>query len=262
VPHREDSGAPTGALAWLPLLDELARHRQKGDTRAIVATVDRMAALSSTTSQPERAVQYGEEAVSLCRAAGDRPALGAALHRLAHLAYTQDEMARARALREEALALYWEIDDTHGIAASLWGLANVARRQHDQEKAVALYEESVMHYRRLGEKYGLGATLWALAHTIGVEADGRRYSALTAESLRVRGIGVADDAPWPTKRPARQRVDSFDFDIGLALNDETDEQRAATMATVTAAGRARGPFARAAVPAWLQRLAEIVRGRR
>lgn len=115
---------------------------------------------------PDTAVHWGEQALTLHRALGNRWGEAEALFTLGHAACDRRDFVHARKLVEESLALFEEIGDESYAAAATWMLGWVHSGLDDNPRALAFYESALERARAAGIATLTSLTLYSLSEKL------------------------------------------------------------------------------------------------
>jgi predicted ATPase/transcriptional regulator with XRE-family HTH domain len=137
------------------------------------------------------ALDAGEEALAMARAAGNTDGESAALHLLGLAAFDHGEWTQARAHMHAALAIDRELDYRHGVAFQLSNLGDVAFAQGDLAEAAALGEEALAIWRELGDDWSVAWALAPLGRVAQAQGESARAVTLLRQSL-VSGARLGD----------------------------------------------------------------------
>ncbi len=131
----------------------------------------------------ERAREFFEESLDLCRSTWNQRATASALHKLALLALVQGDLSRAIPLLEESVALWREFGDQRGIAEHLIALGTALFQQGDVERASTLFEESLASARASEDRLSTAWALYSLAYIGLAHSEYGRAMALITECI-------------------------------------------------------------------------------
>jgi predicted ATPase/DNA-binding CsgD family transcriptional regulator len=178
--YRNDVAAAQTALA-----EASECYRRLGRTDGLVEVLQCQALVAQSLGENRRAVQLGEEALSLSRASGDDARIAESLCYLSRATRELGNYEHATAFAREALALQRAARNRGGTAVALMVLGDVARDLGQTTDARTYCEESLAIFRELGEPLGEGFSLNNLALAAYGEGDLELARALSEESLAI-----------------------------------------------------------------------------
>jgi predicted ATPase len=120
--------------------------------------------IATTRHQYDRAVEFGNQSLSLFRELGDQLGIAQTISDLGMLLLEQGNCAQAATLVEESLALYRALGDLHGIAAALNGLGEIARADGDVSNAARYYAESFGLWQAQQDPFGMITSLLGVGY--------------------------------------------------------------------------------------------------
>jgi CHAT domain-containing protein/tetratricopeptide (TPR) repeat protein len=152
----------SAAAAWRKLKD------LHGEADALL----QIGSIYNGLSDPKKAMEYDEQALTLRRASGDRAGEGEALNNMG-VAYTSlGETNRALEILNQALPLRKAAGDLSGVAETLHNLTAVYVTQSEFQLALASEQEALTIYRTMGDRLseatasnGMGVVLFTLGET-------------------------------------------------------------------------------------------------
>ena len=168
-----------------------------------------------------RALELGEESLSLARETGDKEIIAVSLRILGFGTIAQRDYDRGRALLEESLSLSREVGDKWSVAFMLLVFGTGGLAQGDYGRRVELGEESLTLFREMGDKWGIAGSLLYLGNTALIEGNHERAVELIEESLSLsRQLGSKGSINWSLLYLGRVALFQGDYDRAVELLEE------------------------------------------
>lgn len=172
----------------------LTLYREVGNEQGVAFALNNVGTQALDQGQFERAANFFEECIALCRnldrrqRLDDKRILSYAVHNLGEVARFQKRYERAAALHEEALALFRELEDTWAISRQLTFLGLVRKMLGDYHQATMHFNESLLLGRRLNNKECIAEALEAYAGLAIAQAQPERAARLWGAAERLREV--------------------------------------------------------------------------
>lgn len=154
IQHR--MGNPRRGLALLEQALEIAQERE-GDLEARVLNV--IAGVYKVIGEPQLALVFYEQVLSICHQKHDRAGEATALHGLASTYLTTGEPEKALALFQQTLPIIREVGDRASEAAMLSDEAAVYQATGQLQKALHLYKHVLALMREVSNRAGEATAL-------------------------------------------------------------------------------------------------------
>lgn len=141
----------------------LSIHREVGDLRGELSTLNNLAKVLQVLGSPKPAVRYHQKALATCRMIGDRLAEGVLLTNLGSLTAELGDFQQAQKWLQQAIVIRDEIGNDEGVAVVHTNLGDVYRQQGSFSRALSHYDAALAINDRIQHKGQYGHTLSALS---------------------------------------------------------------------------------------------------
>lgn|GEM_PF-4439156 len=149
----------TGRLDDAARLLERLRGLSHGNRRNEASAIGNMGIIYHAKGEPDRALQYYEEALAIQRGTGYQQGVTSQLCNIGLIYSDKGEPDKALNYYEEALAIAREIGYQQGLADALGNIGNIYRAKGERDKALKYHEEALTIDRRIGYQQGVASDL-------------------------------------------------------------------------------------------------------
>ena len=123
------------------------------------ATLNNIGQIFKARGDYDKALEYSERVLAICREIGDKAGEGTTLNNLSQIFTARGDYATALTYLEQSLAIQREIGDKHGESVTINNLAQIFKARGDYDKALEYSERDLAICREIGDKAGEGTTL-------------------------------------------------------------------------------------------------------
>ena len=202
----------------------LALAQQLGDRQSEARALWNLL-LSLSGPNPEEAIRYGEQSVTIARELGLKEQLAFTLNDLHWPYISRGEVDKARRAWEEAQQLWRELNNTHMLADSLTNAAGASVLSGDLEAGRSLAEEAYAVSGSIDNPWGQAYSRWPIEYYWWEKGDADKVVYFMQEAIRLaRQAGLIPPQVTTLSDMAWVYAYLGDYRRGLSLAQEAQQK--------------------------------------